>query len=101
MTNPVRGEVQLDLNGQIYELRPTYAALVAAEAEIGSLFAVVESATDGQLKLADMMAVLWYCHQAAQNGGDRITFAENCMAAGLARLTPAFRSLMEQVLGGA
>lgn len=101
MMNMTRGETRLDLEDHVYILRPTYAALVAAEAEIGSLFAVVEAATSGQLKLADMMSVLWYCHLAVQEDDDRALFSQRCMAAGLARLTPAFRTLMEQVLGGA
>jgi hypothetical protein len=37
--NPVRGEASLVVAGQPRVLRPTFAALVAAEQELGSLFA--------------------------------------------------------------
>ena len=45
--NPWRGEVRLDLDGQVHILRPSFAALVAAEEELGPLFTLVERAAGG------------------------------------------------------
>ena len=47
MTNRVRGEAAFVIEGQERTLRPTFAALVAAEDELGPLFALVERAAKG------------------------------------------------------
>ena len=41
MTNMARGEALIRVGGAELTLRPTFAALVAAEDELGSLFALV------------------------------------------------------------
>jgi hypothetical protein len=82
-----------------YKLRPSFAALVAAEEELGALFALVERAASGQLKLAEMVALFWHCLD-----GDiqisRQDFAEAVAAAGLAAATPALKTLLGQILAG-
>lgn len=40
--NALRGEAELRVDGRVLVLRPSFAALVAAEAELGPLFALVE-----------------------------------------------------------
>ena len=59
--NPLRGEATLIVNGQPHLLRPSFNALVAAEEELGPLFALVERAGSGQLRLAEMVALFWHC----------------------------------------
>lgn len=49
----MRGEAHLRLGEHNILLRPTFAALVAAEEELGPLFALVERAAAGQLRLTD------------------------------------------------
>ena len=44
--------------GVEHTLRPTFTALVAAEEELGPLFALVERAGAGQLKLSEMAALI-------------------------------------------
>ena len=78
---------------------PSYAALIAAEAELGSLFALVESAAEGRLKLADMIALLWHCR--CDDALTRDGMGALAVDIGLARITPLFRQLIEQALGGA
>jgi hypothetical protein len=80
--------------------RPSYAALVAAEAEVDSLFALVERASSGTLKLSELVAVLWHCRVDPPADLTRDGFAAACVDAGLAHITPVFRQLMEQALGG-
>lgn len=91
--NPLRGE------GEIagFRLRPTFSALVAAEAELGSLFALVERAADGGLSLAEAVALLWHC---CVEPPSRDAFGEAVTAGGLAALAPALRVVLEQVLRG-
>ena len=46
--NPARGEAAIRINGEMLVLRPSFQALMAAEAEIGPLFALVERAAEGR-----------------------------------------------------
>ena len=47
--NSLRGETELLIGGVAHVLRPSFTALVAAEEELGALFALVERAGAGQL----------------------------------------------------
>lgn len=95
--NSVRGEAALVLDGQTLRLRPTFSALVAAEAELGPLFALCERAAAGQLTLTEMVALLWHCLAEPY---PREAFAEAVVAAGLATASPALRVLLGQILAG-
>ena len=64
--NPVRGEVELVLPGGALLLRPSFAALVTAEGEVGSLFALLERAGTGDLRLREMGALMWHCRFGEQ-----------------------------------
>ncbi len=97
--NAVRGEAALVLDGQTLRLRPSFAALVAAEAELGPLFALVERAAGGGLTLAEMAALLWHCLDTPA-GLTRVDFGEQLVAGGLAAATPALRVLLGQILAG-
>lgn len=96
--NPVRGDAVLTLGGETLCLRPTFAALVAAEAELGSLFALIERASAGDLRLADLAGLLWHCLDPQTLSRD--AFNERLVAAGLAQATPAFRQVATAILGG-
>jgi hypothetical protein len=98
--NAVRGEAALTLAGEVVRLRPSFAALVAAEAELGPLFALVERATGGGLTLAEMAGLLWHCVVEPPAGLTREAFCDALVAAGLAAVTPALRVLLGQVLAG-
>jgi hypothetical protein len=81
-------------------LRPSFAALVAAEEEIGPLFGVVERAASGALKLSEMVALFWHCLADRPEGLTREAFGEAVAKAGLASATPALKILLGQILGG-
>jgi hypothetical protein len=98
--NPVRGEAALRVAGRDCVLRPTFAALVAAEEELGPLFALVERAGAGQLRLAELAALFWHC-LAEREGLAREQVGEAVMATGLAGCAPAVRCLLGQILQGA
>ena len=98
--NPHRGEANLIVAGAEHVLRPSYAALVAAEEELGSLFALVERAGTGQLRLAEMTALYWYCLDSRE-GLTRETVGEALAALGLARASQPLRVLLGQILQGA
>jgi uncharacterized MnhB-related membrane protein len=100
LANAVRGEVALALGADTFCLRPSFAALVAAEAELGPLFALVERAAGGGLMLAEMAALFWFCLDAPPVSLTRAALGERLVAAGLANVTPALRALLAQVLAG-
>lgn len=97
--NPHRGEVRLDLAGQSHVLRPSFTALVAAEEELGPLFALVERASSGNLRLSEMVALFWHC-LTDRTGVTRDAFAQQVAAAGLAACTAPLRAVLVQILQG-
>ncbi|MBO9712964.1 gene transfer agent family protein [Sphingomonas sp.] len=98
--NPVRGEAEIRVRGAVLVLRPSFAALVAAEQEIGPLFAMVERAADGRLGLGEMVALFWHCLAERPEGLTREGFGEGVAAGGLAAATPALKVLVGQILAG-
>ena len=97
--NPIRGEAALEIAGRSCLLRPTFAALVAAEDELGPLFALVERAGAGQLRLAELAALFWHCLDAREAIA-REQVGEAVLATGLAGCAPALRSVLGQILQG-
>lgn len=99
MANSVRGEATLVVGGTPLTLRPSFAALVAAEEELGSLFALVERAGEGRLTLAEMAALFWHCLPDAGRP-PRDAVGEAVMAMGMAAAAKPLRILLGQVLQG-
>lgn len=97
--NPWRGEATLTIAGKPHLLRPSFTALVAAEAELGPLFALVERAAAGQLKLAEMAALFWHC-LADRDVMTREALGEAVAARGLAACAAPLRALLAQILQG-
>lgn len=98
--NLVRGEVLLTLPCGDCVLRPTFAALVAAEAEVGSLLALLDRAGAGEVRLGDIGPLFW--HALAEPGGfaDRAAFEAALADAGLRALIPPYRRFLSAVFGG-
>lgn len=97
--NPSRGETTLVIAGQGHVLRPTFTSLVAAEEELGPLFALVERASEGQLRLTEIAALFWHCC-AATDRPSRGAVGEAVMAMGLAGAATPLRELLKQILQG-
>lgn len=100
MANPERGEAVLVVDGAARLLRPTFTALVAAEEELGPLFALVERAGAGQLRLSEMAGLFWHC-LADRDRIDREAVGEAVAALGLAACARPLRVLLAQILQGA
>jgi hypothetical protein len=90
--------VALSVGGRERVLRPTFAALVAAEGEVGSLFALLERAAAGEVRLSEMGALFWHCLDRP-DGEARPAFEAELLEAGPARLLPRFRALLAAVFG--
>ena len=100
MPNPARGETGIRVGGAVLTLRPSFAALVAAEEELGPLFALVERAAAGELRLAEMAALFWHCLAERPEGLTRERLGEAVVAEGLAAAAPVMRVLVGQILRG-
>jgi|TARA_B100002052_G_C15370764_1_gene371004 hypothetical protein len=97
--NPERGEAALMIGGDRLALRPSFAALVEAEQELGPLFDLVERAADGKLSLADLVALFWHC-LVDREALSREALGEAVLALGLAKVTPVLRAVLQQILAG-
>lgn len=98
--NPARGEATIEFENAALLLRPSFAALVAAEGELGSLFALVERAAEGRLALGEMIVLFWHCLSERPADLTREAFGEALIAQGLAALTPILKILLGQILSG-
>jgi hypothetical protein len=98
--NPHRGEASFVIGGETLVLRPSFTALVAAEAELGPLFALVERAAEGKLSLNEVAALFDHVSADRPKAITRARIGEAIVAAGLAKVTPALRILLGQILQG-
>jgi hypothetical protein len=98
--NAVRGEASIRVGGADLVLRPSFAALVAAEGELGSLFALVERAASGGLMLSEIVALFWHC-LVQRDEVSREQLGDAVVAVGLSGVTPVLKILLRQILLGA
>ena len=98
--NPARGEASILVAGEELALRPTFGALVAAEGELGPLFALVDRAAEGRLGLAEIAGLFWHLIAERPAGLRREDVGEAVVAGGLARATPVLRVVFGQILQG-
>lgn len=97
--NGLRGEASLIVAGIPRLLRPSFAALVAAEQELGPLYALVERAAANEMKLTEVTALFWHC-LTDRSALTREMVGEAIVTQGLAAIAPPLRTLLSQVLKG-
>lgn len=97
--NP-RGEMALSVAGTSVTLRPSFAALVKAEAELGPLFGLIERAAQGGLTLGEIVGLFWHCIHELPESLTRETLGEAVVEAGIAKATPLLKGLIGQILKG-
>ena len=97
--NALRGEAAILVDGVARTLRPSFDALVRAEEELGPLFALVERAGEGQLRLAEIAGLFWHC-LAERAGVTRQAVGEAVLAMGLAEAAKPLRILLGEILRG-
>jgi hypothetical protein len=98
--NPARGEAAVFVAGERLTLRPSFEALVAAEEELGSLFALVERAAEGGIKISEIVGLFWHCLEPRPQGLTRDRLGAAVAEQGLATATPVLRVLLTQILQG-
>lgn len=99
--NPHRGEASLQVGGETLVLRPTFSALVAAEQELGPLFALVERASEGKLSLQEIAALFDHLSAGRPSAITRERIGDAVVEIGLAGISPTLRLLLGQILQGA
>lgn len=99
MSNGLRGEASFRVAGVERMLRPSFDALVRAEEELGPLFALVERAGAGQLRLTEIAGLFWHC-LADRTGLTRDAVGEAVLAMGLAEAARPLRVLLGEILRG-
>lgn len=97
--NPRRGEAEITIRGHSHVLRPSFENLVAAEEELGSLFALVERASEGALKFSEITSLLWHCIDTTDRP-TREAVGEAVLAIGMVAATAPVRLILAQVLQG-
>ena len=100
VANAARGEAGLKVGGETLVLRPSFEALVAAEGELGSLFALVKRAVEGRLTLAETAALFWHCVKERPEELTRERVGTAVAELGLARVAPVLKVLLKQILQG-
>lgn len=98
--NSLRGEAEIVIDDTRLVLRPSFAALVAAEEELGSLFDLVERAASGRLLLSEIATLFWYVAKDRPEHLTRDQLGEGMLRLGLAGVTPALKILLRQILSG-
>lgn len=98
--NSKRGEASIAIGGEIFVIRPSFEALVLAEEELGSLFAMVERASQGLLTITEMAGLIWHC-LPAEARPERSAVGEVLLEMGLLAATQPVRAVFAQVLKGA
>ena len=100
VANPARGEAAIEVAGEALVLRPSFEALVSAEEELGPLFALIERAAEGGLRLSEMAALIWHCVRDRPDWVTRDKVGATLAEAGLAKATPVLKTLLTQILQG-
>lgn len=98
--NPYRGEATLVVAGETLVLRPSFSALVAAEQELGPLFALVDRAADGRLALSEVTALFDHLSSDRPQAVTRERLGEAIVALGLVGVAPLLRLVLGQILAG-
>lgn len=97
--NPARGEAGIQISGRTHVLRPSFENLIAAEEEVGSLFALVERASEGSLTIREMNALLWHCLPVEERPSrDEVGYA--VIEMGLVAAAVPVRTILAEVLHG-
>jgi hypothetical protein len=90
----------LQVGGESLVLRPSFTALVAAEQELGPLFALVERASEGKLSLQEIAALFDHLSAGRPAGISRERIGEAIVEQGLAGVAPTLRLMLGQILKG-
>lgn len=100
MHNPVRGEVEVVLDGKAHVLRPTFQAICELEQAVGcGIVALVRRLHDGDIRLHDVVAVLECGMRGAGESVPVGRIGESVLAQGIRSVMPAVVGFLQSALG--
>jgi len=99
MTNPLKGEIEIELGSETYKARLTIDAIVSIEQAVGcGIIKLATKMSEGDISVSDMMAVLL---PALRGGGNDFTqkdISKIIQQAGIVSATTAVANLITTVL---
>lgn len=101
MANAARGDVTLRLGGELYVLRPSFAALTEIESALGiGLVELAERFRDRRYGVRELAAVAHAGAKAAGHAESLPELGEKLAAAGLVAVAPAVFDFVHNALSG-
>ncbi len=101
MANEVRGEVELDLAGETFALRPTFEALCTIENRLGAgILEVARRIAQHQIGLRDVTVIIVETARAAGHKAKEPEIGARILDAGLCSVVPALVELLGRPLLG-
>lgn len=99
--NPLKGEVEIELGRERHLMRPTFAAIMEIEGELGGVVPLARRAAAGDFGLRELAVII--CAGLNGYGARRFTreeVGEMILAAGIANAAAAVRDFLTNVLKG-
>lgn len=99
--NPLKGEVEIELGRERFVMRPTFAAIMEIEGELGGVVPLARRAAGGDFGLREVAVIV--CAGLNGFGARRFTreeVGELILAAGIANAAAPVRDLLTNVLKG-
>tara|TARA_A200000159_G_scaffold145246_1_gene150716 strand:- start:174 stop:536 length:363 start_codon:yes stop_codon:yes gene_type:complete len=99
MTNPLKGEIQLNIGGTEYKARLTVDAIMSIETQVGcGILKLAQRMSEGDIRVSDIIAVLT---PALRGGGKNVQAKDvgNIVAeAGIVECTTAIANLLTMAI---
>ena len=99
MTNPLKGEIEVELGGQTYKARLTIDAIVSIEQAVGcGIIKLATKMSEGDISISDMMAVLLPALRGGGNDLQQKDISKLIQNAGIVSATTVVADLLTKVL---
>ena len=99
MTNPLKGEIEVELGGQNYKARLTIDAIVSIEQAVGcGIIKLATKMSEGDISVGDMMAVLLPALRGGGNDLQAKDISRIIQEAGIVKSTQVVANLLTQAL---
>ena len=99
MTNPLKGEIEIELGGQTYKCRLTIDAIIKIEESCNcGIIKLAQKMADGDIRMSDILSVLLPALRGGGNDFDLKKITKLVQDAGIVNATSAVATLIAQSL---
>jgi len=99
MTNPLKGEIEVELGGKTYKARLTIDAIVSIEQAVGcGIIKLATKMSEGDISVGDMMAVLLPALRGGGNDLQAKDISRIIQDSGIVNATTVVASLLTSAL---